>query len=268
MIKKIVLGLLLIAYSLQPLCGEKLKKINITGLHRVEVGAVEDYITVKRGDDIDDERLENSLKRLYQTNWFSDIKFDVKGETLNVKVVENPTINQVAFEGNDSVSDDILKGEVAVKSRQIFNESVVKRETQKILEIYKQKGRYTATVEPKIIKHDQNRVDVVFLINEGTVSNIQKINFVGVNNFSQDDLESAIYSKESRFYRFLTATDTYDPERLEGDKYALKKFYAKNGYINCKIISAGAQLLQDKSGFYLTFLILDFNFLYLNNASK
>lgn len=256
MIKKVVYGSVLsLILSDSSVFGEKLKSIKISGLHRVEEEAVKGYLKIKIGDEIASSRVDESLKRLYETQWFSDVKMSVNGAVLNVDLVENATVNQVAFEGNDSISDDILKAEVQVKSRQVFTTDVIKKETQKILEIYQRKGRYAATVEPKIIKRDQNRVDVVFVIQEGVMTNIGRINFIGAQAFSQSELENEIYSKEARWYRFLTATDTYDPERLQTDMHALKKFYAKNGYIKFEGISSGASLLPDKSGFILTFVV-------------
>ncbi len=256
MIKKVMYGsLLLVSLGNFSLFAEKLKNINISGLHRVEADVVTGHLKIKIGDEIISSRVDESLKRLYETQLFNDVKISVNGTTLNVAVIENATVNQVAFEGNDSISDDILKAEVQVKSRQVFTTDVIKKETQKILEIYQRKGRYAATVEPKIIKRDQNRVDVIFVIQEGVMTNIQRINFIGAQAFSQSELENEIYSKEARWYRFLTATDTYDPERLQTDMHALKKFYAKNGYIKFEGISSGASLLPDKSGFILTFVV-------------
>ena len=234
---------------------EKLKDVSISGIQRIDRASVLDYLLIKVGDEIDQSRIEASLKKLYETGWFANVTLKETNGILYVNAEENSTVNQVSFEGNDAISDDILKTEIQIKPKQILTVSALKRESQKILELYRRKGRFGAVVEPKIIKRDQNRADVVFEIQEGGKTSIEKIGFIGAQKFSQSDLETEIVSKENRWYRFLTVTDTYDPERIEVDQSMLKKFYARHGYIDFATKSAIAEISEDRSDFYLSFLV-------------
>ena len=112
-----------------------------------------------------------------------------------------------------------------------------------------------ARVDPQVIRLDQNRVDVVYQINDGSVTLISKIVFVGNQEFGEDRLSEVINSRESRWWRFLSTSDEYDPERLNFDKELLRRFYLKNGYIDFKVVDAKSELAPDRSGFFLTFTI-------------
>ncbi len=128
-------------------------------------------------------------------------------------------------------------------------------DTQRILEIYRRSGRFAATVEPKIIQLPQNRVDLVFEIDEGDESGIYSINFVGNRAFSDSSLRDEITTSESAFYRFLSSTDTYDPDRLNFDRELLRRFYLSEGYADFRVLSVTAELARDGAGFLITFNI-------------
>ena len=183
------------------------------------------------------------------------LKYLLRQNILNIVVVENPSINIVAFEGNDELSDDILKAETSIKSRHFFTIASVKNTVQKIKRIYRYKGYFLAKIEPKIIKKPQNRVDVVFEITEGEKTKISKIIFIGNNNFSSADLAEIIQTKESRWYRFFSSDDSYDPDRVAYDKELLRLFYLKHGYADFQLKSAVTELTVDNKEFYITFTI-------------
>ena len=145
---------------------------------------------------------------------FADVNFDRRGDGLLViKLVENPIINKRVFDGNDKIDDALLESEVQLKSGSIYNIAKVQEDVQRILEVYKRSGRYATAVEPKIIKRDQNRIDLVYEISEGPEAAISKVNFVGNTHYSDDDLQSEIMSKESRWYRLFSSAENYDPEK-------------------------------------------------------
>src|SRR5437879_496983 len=126
---------------------------------------------------------------------------------------------------------------------------------QRILELYRRHGRLAATVEPKVIQLSENRVDLVFEINEGPSTGVRSINFVGNRQFGDSTLRGAIETKESRWYRFLSTSDTYDPDRLTYDRELLRKFYLNEGYADFRVVSAVAELTPDRDGFVVTFTI-------------
>ena len=151
-------------------------QIEVDGLQRVERETVLSYLNVEQGSSVSQEYLNSSMKRLFETGLFADVNIDARGNgVLAVKVVENPVINKRVFDGNDKVDDTLLESEVQLKSGSIYNIAKVQDDVQRILEVYKRSGRYATVVEPKIIKRDQNRVDLVYEISEGPTAAISKV---------------------------------------------------------------------------------------------
>lgn len=231
-------------------------QIEVDGLQRVERETVLSYLNVEQGSFVSQEYLNSSMKRLFETGLFADVNIDARGNgVLAVKVVENPVINKRVFDGNDKVDDTLLESEVQLKSGSIYNIAKVQDDVQRILEVYKRSGRYATVVEPKIIKRDQNRVDLVYEISEGPTAAISKVNFIGNHHYSDDDLQSEIMSKESRWYRLFSSSENYDPEKTNYDKELLRRFYLKRGYADFRVLSAVAELSPDKKSFVVTYVL-------------
>jgi outer membrane protein insertion porin family len=232
-----------------------IQAIKIEGNQRIEDGTIRSYLLVQPGDTFDPDRIDRSLKTLYATGLFQDVRLGRVGNDLVVRVVENPIVNRVAFEGNHKLSDDQLRPEMQLRSRAVFTPALAEADRQHILDMYAKRGYYDATVEPKIIHLDQNRVDVVFQINDGSETLISKIVVNGNKAFSEDRLLEVINSRESRWWRFLSTSDQYDPERLAFDKELLRRFYLKNGYADFRVTDASAELSPDRKGFFLSFTV-------------
>lgn len=231
-------------------------QIEVDGLQRVERETVLSYLNVEQGSSVSQEYLNSSMKRLFETGLFADVNIDARDNgVLAVKVVENPVINKRVFDGNDKVDDTLLESEVQLKSGSIYNIAKVQDDVQRILEVYKRSGRYATVVEPKIIKRDQNRVDLVYEISEGPTAAISKVNFIGNHHYSDDDLQSEIMSKESRWYRLFSSSENYDPEKTNYDKELLRRFYLKRGYADFRVLSAVAELSPDKKSFVVTYVL-------------
>lgn len=231
-------------------------QIEVDGLQRVERETVLSYLNVEQGSSVSQEYLNSSMKRLFETGLFADVNIDARGNgVLAVKVVENPVINKRVFDGNDKVDDTLLESEVQLKSGSVYNIAKVQDDVQRILEVYKRSGRYATVVEPKIIKRDQNRVDLVYEISEGPTAAISKVNFIGNHHYSDDDLQSEIMSKESRWYRLFSSSENYDPEKTNYDKELLRRFYLKRGYADFRVLSAVAELSPDKKSFVVTYVL-------------
>lgn len=229
--------------------------VRIEGIQRIEPETVRSYLLLQPGDAWDTERVDRSLKALFATGLFADVKLTREGNTLVVRVVENPIINRVAFEGNSKLSDKELNAEVQARPRVVYTRTRVQNDVRRIVELYRRQGRFAATVEPKIIQLPENRVDVVFEINEGPSTGIRAINFVGNRQFSDSTLRGVIETKESRWYRFLSTSDTYDPDRVAYDRELLRKFYLSEGYADFRVVSAVAELTPDRNAFILTFTV-------------
>ena len=228
------------------------RQIKVDGLQRVERETVLSYVNVNPGDDVSPEKLNGAFKKLYTTGLFSDVSFDVKGDVLTIKVDENPIINKRFFDGNDKVDDKMLESEVQLGPRSIYTTAKVQEDVQRILNIYKRVGRYAAAVEPKVIKRDQNRVDLIYEIDEGPLAKITKINFIGNKHYSDSDLQGEILSKETRWWRIFSSSENYDPEKSNYDKELLRRFYNNHGYADFRVVSSVAELSPDSQSFVIT----------------
>jgi len=231
------------------------RRILVQGNVRIEQSTVLSYLPIQPGDTVGPEQIDLAVKTLFKTDLFADVAIELKDGDLNVKVVENPIINQVVFEGNDNLKDDKLEDEVQVRPRGIFTRGKVEGDVQRIVELYRRSGRISVTVTPKIVELPQKRVDLIFEINEGPKSGIRRISFLGNRQFSDGELRGVIVTKESHFYRFLSTNDNYDPDRLDYDQEQLRKFYRNHGYYDFRIVNTVAELEPDKNGFAVTYTI-------------
>ena len=229
--------------------------IRIEGAQRIEPETIRSYLQIQPGDAWDDELVDKSLKALFATGLFADVNLSRSGNTLVVRVVENPIINRIAFEGNSKIDEKDLTAEIQLRPRVVYTRTRVQNDVTRILDLYRRHGRFGATVEPKVIQLSENRVDLVFEINEGEFTGIRSINFVGNHQYSDAKLRGIIQTKESRWYRFLTSDDTYDPDRLTYDRELLRRFYLTEGYADFRVVSAVAELTPDRNGFIITFTL-------------
>jgi outer membrane protein insertion porin family len=239
----------------QPSGSGTVREIRIEGTQRIEPETVRSYLTVRPGDPFNPEEIDKSLKALFATGLFADVALRRDGDTLVVRVVENPIINRIAFEGNRKLDDKALTDEVQLRPRVVYTRTRVQNDVKRILDLYRRSGRFAATVEPKVIPLDQNRVDLVFEIDEGPVTGVKAINFIGNRQFSDSRLREVIQTRESRWYRFFSTADTYDPDRLTFDRELLRKFYLAQGYADFRVASAVAELTPARDGFFITFTV-------------
>jgi len=231
------------------------RAIRVEGTNRIEVETVVSYMLIKPGDPYDIARVNSSIKTLFATGLFSDVSFRREGDTLVVRVVENPIINRVAFEGNKKLDDDDLLKEITLRPRTVYTRTKVQRDVKRLLEVYRGSGRFAATITPKIIQLSQNRVDLVFEINEGDITGVRRIVFVGNKRFSDGRLRDEIQTEETAWWKFFTSQDTYDPDRLNFDRELLRRFYLGKGYADFRVVSAVAELTPDRKDFFVTFTI-------------
>ena len=235
--------------------GPVISAIRVQGNQRIEVGTIRSYMLVSPGDGFSADRVDRSLKTLYATGLFQDVTITRDGAALVVKVVENPIVNRIAFEGNRKLTDDQLKTELQLRPRAVYTPQLVQADRQRILDLYAKRGRFAATVDPKVIRLDQNRVDVVFEVQEGDTTLISRVAIVGNRAFSENRLRETIASREQAFYRIFSSSDQYDPEKTSFDKELLRRFYLKNGYADFEVLNTSAELSPDRRAFFLTFTI-------------
>ncbi|MCC6597384.1 MAG: outer membrane protein assembly factor BamA [Alphaproteobacteria bacterium] len=232
-----------------------IREISIEGTQRIDPATVRSYMDVSVGDPLERATLEKALKNLFATGLFADVALSQNGSTLVVDVAENPIINEIAFEGNDKLEDDQLLAEIDLRPRQVFTRTRVQADVSRLYQVYRRNGRFSVTIEPKVIKLDQNRVNLVFEITEGAITKVETIRFVGNKRYGDDRLRSEISTKESAWYRFMSADDRYDPDRLNYDQELLRRFYLSQGYADFRLISAIAELSKEFDRFFVTFTL-------------
>jgi outer membrane protein insertion porin family len=228
--------------------------ITVRGNRRVEDDTIRSYFRAAGGR-LTPEQENEGLKSLIATGLFSDVTLSHEGGRLVVTVAENPVLNRVAFEGNKKAKDEQLKSEVQSKPRGTLSRPTVQADVQRIIEIYHRSGRFDVTVVPKIIELPNNRVDLVFEINEGPKTGVKELRFVGAHAFSKGRLKDVIKTSESNWLSFLQSTDIYDPDRVEADRDLLRRFYLKHGYADVRILAAVGEYDPAKKGFIVTFTI-------------
>ncbi|MFN8930274.1 MAG: outer membrane protein assembly factor BamA [Alphaproteobacteria bacterium] len=229
--------------------------IQIDGNQRIETSAIETYLALDPGANVSPYELDLALKRLYDTGFFSDVTVARDGGIIRVKVVENPSVNRVVFEGNDHIKTEDLEKEITLKARSIYSRTRVQQDLKRLLDVYRRNGRYSAEITPKIIALEQNRIDLVYEITEGPSAAIQKVTFIGNEAFSSSTLENVITSEASVWYKFLSSNDKYDPDRLQFDQEQLRRFYFANGFADFKVTSAIAELSPNRDAFFVTFTV-------------
>ena len=234
---------------------DDIKQIRIDGAQRIETDTIRTYLSMKAGDELDQQVLDRAVKDLFSTGMFADIQAYKQGGTLRIEVKENPIINKIAFEGNDDIETKQLRSEIKLQSRQVFARTKVQDDVNRLYQIYRRQGRFSAKIEPKVIELEQNRVNLVFEIEEGPVTTVQSIRFVGNKRYRDAQLRDVIATQESRWYKFLSSNDRYDPDRLSHDEELLRRFYLKQGYADFRITSSSSELSKDRKNFHITFTV-------------
>lgn len=233
-----------------------IQSIAVKGNQRIEAETVGSYLPIQPGMPAEQELLDLALKTLFNTGLFADVKLEMQPNgQLVIEVTENPIVNRVIFEGNRRVKEDKITEEIQLAPRAIYTRSKVQADTQKIIELYRAKGRFAATVTPKVTPLSQNRIDVVFEIDEGPKTGVAKVNFIGNEVFTDNELRGEILTKESRWWRFFSSNDNYDPDRLEYERELLRQFYGRHGYADFAVLSAVAELTPDREDFFITFTV-------------
>ncbi|WP_284418420.1 MULTISPECIES: outer membrane protein assembly factor BamA [unclassified Bradyrhizobium] len=229
--------------------------ITVEGNRRIEADTIRSYFKPGPSGALDAGQVDDGLKALIETGLFSDVKIDRQGGRLVVRVVENPVIGRVAFEGNKKVKDEQLTAEVQSKPRGTLSRPMVQSDAQRIAEIYRRSGRYDVRVTPEIIEQPNNRVDLVFTVAEGVKTGVRSVEFVGNSAYSAARLRDIIKTHATNWLSFLGNNDVYDPDRVEADRDLIRRFYLKNGYADVQVVAALTEYDPDQKGFLVTFQI-------------
>ncbi len=229
--------------------------VTVEGNRRVDADAIKAHFHFTSLAAADPATLDVALKELYATRAFEDIKIARAGDHLVVRVVEAPVIGRVQFEGNRALKDEDLGKATALKANSFLTKSAVQADAARIIDIYRQKARYDAQVTPKTITRGEGRVDIVFEIKEGAKTGIKRIVFSGNHAYSEQQLKAIINTSESGWFAFLKTSDVYDPDRVAADADLVRRFYAKTGYADARVVSAVGRYDPALHGIILTFTI-------------
>ncbi len=238
-----------------PAVAQTAEAIMIEGNRRVEADTVRSYFRPGPGGHFDQPAIDDGLKALIATGLFQDVKVNRGPGGIVVSVVENAVIGRVAFEGNKKIKDEQLSAEIQSKPRGTFSRSMVQSDTLRIAEIYRRSGRYDVRVTPEIIEQPNNRVDLIFTVQEGAKTGVKSIEFIGNSAFSAARLRDVIKTHESNLLSFLGNNDIYDPDRVEADRDLIRRFYLKNGFADAQVVAALTEYDAEKKGFLVTFKI-------------
>jgi outer membrane protein insertion porin family len=230
-------------------------EIVVEGNRRVEADTIRSYFKATPGERLDAGKIDAGLKALYASGLFQDIHVSTQGNRLIITVVEAAVIDRVAFEGNRRMKDEQLLQEIQSKPRGTLSRPVVQADTQRLVEIYHRNGRFDVRITPQIIERPNNRVDLIFKVDEGEKTGVKAINFVGNHAYSNWRLKEVIKTATSNWLSFLQTTDVYDPDRIEADRDLLRRFYLKHGYADVQIVAATGEYDPARKGFIITFTI-------------
>ena len=234
---------------------QTVSRIVVEGNQRVEAETVLSYMQISPGDFYDAEKIDESVKALFQTGLFSDVRVFRRGSNIVVQVEENPMINRVQFDGNEEIDDKDLEKETELRERMVYTRAKAQADQDRITAIYRRKGFYNVRVDVKQMPLAQNRIDLVYTVSEGSETKVATIDFVGNDAFSDGDLRSVIATTEKAWWKFFSSSDTYDPDRLNFDKELLRRHYLKNGFADFNVISADAELEPDGKDYRIVFTV-------------
>ncbi|TCL74017.1 Beta-barrel assembly machine subunit BamA [Rhizobium sp. BK251] len=232
-----------------------IQRIDVRGAGRVGADAVRSNLTIVPGKTFSNADIDESVKQLYATGYFSDVSINVSGGTLVVSVKENELINQVVFNGNRKIKDDKLAGIVQTHSSGPYSDTMIQADIASIKQAYAAIGRSEVEVTTQVVPVGEGRVNLAFVINEGDRTKISAINFVGNQAYSSGRLASVINTKKSNFLSFLTRKDVYNDEKLHADEEALRQFYYNRGYADFRVVSADATLDESTNEYAITFTL-------------
>ena len=235
----------------------KLGSVSVIGNNRLSDEAIINYSRLSRNTEISSEDLNIAYNKILDTGLFKSAAFKKDGRDLIITVEEYPTINEISFEGNKKFTDEKLESFLVTQSNIVFSPQTLKKDLNALQTVYKNSGRYSAKVQPKIINLSNNRVNLIFEIYEGNVLEIEKINFVGNREYSNRRLRRVLSTKQAGILRKIILRDTLVEEKISLDKKLLIDFYRSRGFADFKINNVNTELSEEKDGFFITYNITE-----------
>lgn len=226
--------------------------VQIEGNQRIEPGTILSYAGIARGQTVSASQLNDAFQNIQNSGLFESVEIVPQGNTLVIRVVEYPTINRIAIEGNQRIDDEDLLPVLQSQSRRVYSPATAEADANAIAEAYTQQGRISARVQPRLIRRSDNRVDLVFEVFEGGVVEVERIAFVGNQTFSDRRLRRVLATKQAGLLRALISSDTFIEDRIQFDRQLLQDFYASRGYVDFRITGVNAELSEERDAYFLT----------------
>ncbi len=230
-------------------------RVEIEGNQRVDAATILSYAGIGQGQALSAGGLNDAYQRIVQSGLFETVELVPNGGTLVIRVKEFPMLNVVDFQGNKRLDDAELGAAITSKSRLVYSPAQAEADAATLTELYRARGRMAASIAPKIIRRDDNRVDLVFEIAEGKVVEIERLSFIGNRAFSDRRLRQVLETKQAGFLRNIIQRDTFVPERVELDKQLLKDFYTSRGYIDFAVLDATADVSRERDATFVAFTV-------------
>lgn len=235
----------------------RFNSIVINGNERIGDAAILRQAGITRGTPVTGGQVNDALQNLQNSGLFETVSVTPRGNTLVISVTELPTVNRIRFEGNQRIDDERLQQLVTVEERRVFSPTQAERDAAAIAEAYSNEGRIAATVTPRIIRRNQNRVDLIFEIFEGDNVEVERLSFVGNRKYSDRRLRRVLGTKQAGLFRRLVRRDTFVEAQIDVDKQLLRDFYLSRGYVDMRTTAVNGELTQERDGFFVSYNIYE-----------
>lgn len=229
--------------------------VQVEGNSRVDAPTIVAFAGIGRGVAVSAADLNDAYQRVLGSGLFETVDFVPRGNTLIIRVLEYPMVNIINFEGNNRLKDEALSEIIQSQARRAYSPAQAEADAAAITEVYARQGRLAATVTPRIIRRDGNRVDLVFEISEGRVVEIERIAIVGNRAYSDRRLRQVLATKQAGIFRTIIGSDTFQPERLEFDRQLLRDFYLSRGFVDVEVLAASGEVTRERDAFFVTYTI-------------
>jgi len=229
--------------------------VQVEGNSLIDPATILKFAAIPKGEPVSDGALNDAVQRLTESGLFASVDVVPSGGTLVIRVVENPTVNVISFEGNRKIKDEDLAKIVKSQSRRVYSAAQAEADAAALTEAYTEAGRLAARIEPRVIDRGDNKVDLVFEIREGRVTEVERLSFTGNRAFSDRRLRQVLETKQAGIFRQLVQRDTFVADRTELDKSLLVDFYRSRGYIDAAVTGVSSEFSTERDAFFLTFSI-------------
>ena len=227
--------------------------VSVEGNQRIETATILTFLGFGRGETVTAGAFNDAAQRIRATGLFESVDVVPQGNTLVIRVQEFPTINRIAFEGNARISNEELAAAVNSQSRRVYSPTQAEADTAAITQVYADQGRINATVAPRIIERSDNRVDLIFEVFEGGLTEVERISFVGNRSFGENRLRRVLETKQAGLLRAIIGKDTFIADRVAFDRQVLTDFYQSRGFVDFQVQNVDVSLTRERDAYLITF---------------